>query len=77
MEDKASDGVPPWHRFRGPLLKAFGLGGTSALVWLGLSGFSVLGLVPLAVVAVVAAVLFSSRDEPSKRLERLIKALWR
>jgi len=54
-----------------------GLGGAGVIAWLGLTGFSPLSLVPLTIVGLVGAVLFSSRDEPSQRLERLIKLLRR
>lgn len=74
MGKKANTRAPLWLRLRNAVVAAAGLGSAAALVWLG---FPLLGLLPLAVVAVVAAVLFSSRDEPSQRLLELIRAFWR
>lgn len=62
-----------WPRIRAPLLTSASTAGVSVFVWLGFSPVPFIGLVPLAIVLVLAAVLFSPRDEPSRRLERLIK----
>lgn len=77
MEKKAKVTTPLWSRLRTPMMATAGLGGAGGLLWLGLTGFPVVGLVPLVALIIVAAVLFSKRDEPSKRLERLIRALRR
>ncbi len=71
MGKKAKRVTPLWSRSRSPVLVAIGLGG---LTWLGFTGFPVIGLVPLVALVIVGAVLFSRRDEPSRRLERLIRA---
>jgi hypothetical protein len=56
---------------------ASGLGG-AGMILLGQAGAAVLGgLLLLALLAFTSAVIFSSRDEPSKRLRKLIKAFWR
>jgi hypothetical protein len=77
MEKKAEVTSPLWSRLRTPVMAATGLGSLGGFVWLGLTGFPLIGLVPLVAMVIVAAVLFSPCDEPSKRLERLIKALRR
>lgn len=77
MEKNAVGTTPLRSRLRTSMVAVTGLGGAGGLVWLGLTGFPLIGLVPLVALSIVAAVLFSRRDEPSKRLERLIKALWR
>lgn len=66
--------MPLWTRVRTSVVAILGSGG---LVWLGLTSFPMIGLVSIAVLIVVAAVLFSRRDEPSQRLERLIMLLRR
>lgn len=66
--------MPLWTRVRASVVAILGSGG---LVWLGLTSFPTIGLVSIAVLIVVAAVLFSRRDEPSQRLERLIMLLRR
>ncbi len=65
--------APLWLRVRTPLVVAVGCGGVGGLAWVSSVSVPLLGVVPLAIVAVVAAALFSSRDEPSRRLERLVK----
>ena len=77
MGNKSGDRTPLWPWLRAPVLGVMGLGGAGVIAWLGLTGFSPLSLVPLTIVGLVGAVLFSSRDEPSQRLERLIKLLRR
>lgn len=53
-----------------------GLGG-AGMVLLGRSGAVLIGgLVLLALLGLTSAVVFSSRDEPSQRLLKLIKAFW-
>jgi hypothetical protein len=48
------------------------------MILLGQTGAVVLGgLLLLALLVFTSAVIFSSRDEPSKRLRKLIKAFWR
>jgi hypothetical protein len=77
MGNKSGDRAPLWRRLRTPVLSVVGLGSAGVVAWLGLAGFSPLSLVPITIVGLVGAVLFSSRDEPSQRLERLIKLIRR
>lgn len=77
MRNKVKDRASLWPRIRTFVVGAAYLCGVYGFVWLGPKGASTLGVVLLAIVVVVAAVLFSPRDEPSQRLLELIKALWR
>lgn len=74
--EKKTERTALWSRLRTPVVTVAGLSGSAGLVWLGLNGLSLIGLVPILGLVIVAAVLFSRSDKPSKRLERLIK-VWR
>lgn len=77
MKKDVEGTTPPRSRLRTLMLAVAGLGCPVGLVWLGFTGFPLISLVPLVALSIVAAALFSRREEPSKRLEQLIKALWR
>lgn len=65
------------RRFRQML--AFGVGGLggAGMMLLGRVGAVVLGVVVLlALLGLMAAVVFSRRDEPTQRLLELIKVFW-
>lgn len=64
------------RKFR--VLLATGASGSAGMVLLGATtAVVIIGLVLLGLLILMSAVVFSSRDEPSKRLLKLIKALWR
>lgn len=73
--EKKTERTAPWSRLRSPVVTLAGLSGTGGLIWLSWTDFPLIGLVPLLGLVIVAAVLFSRSDKPSKRLERLIKVL--
>lgn len=73
--EKKTERTAPWSRLRTPAVTLAGVSGTGGLVWLGLSGFPLIGLVPVLGLVILAAVLFSRSDKPTKRLARLIKVL--
>jgi hypothetical protein len=64
-------------RLKAVALTVGAVGGAGGLVWLGLTGFPLLTLVPVAVVAVLGAALFVERDAPSDRFERWLKQIRR
>lgn len=75
METKPSNDAPRRSWARTSILAIMGVGSTGGVVWLILSETPALGVVSLAVVVLIAAVLFVPQDEPWRRLVGLIESL--